>query len=253
MGFDEKGNQYFTFYDHTFKKNKIWPDIVKNSSKIVHLLDMCGHEKYLKTTMRGLTGMFPDYAMLFIGGNMGISRMTKEHLAISLTLDMPLFVVITKVDIAPQTVLTENLKKIGTILKQQCGKIPILVNDQSDMAKIAEKVKTGKVTPIFQISNSTGAGVDKLRSFLGKLEKADQLRLISNASTNESITTQFVIDDCYHSKGLGMIFCGSVLKGQVEIGQTLMFGPDRQGNFKTIKVKDIHMNRVPIASATAGM
>lgn len=42
------------------------------------LIDLCGHERYLKTTIFGLTGMLPDYGLVVIGANMGISRMTKE-------------------------------------------------------------------------------------------------------------------------------------------------------------------------------
>ena len=33
---------------------------------------MCGHEKYLKTTMFGLTGLIPDYALIVISINNGI-------------------------------------------------------------------------------------------------------------------------------------------------------------------------------------
>lgn len=50
-----------------------------------------------------------------------------------------------------------------------------------------------------------------------------------------------------------MIFCGTVLKGDIEIDQNLMFGPDRNGNFKAVKVKGIHENRVPINEASEGM
>ena len=74
---------------------------MQNSAKIIHLLDMCGHEKYLKTTMHGLTALYPDYCLLIIGANMGISKMTKEHLACALALDLPVFIVLTKIDIAP--------------------------------------------------------------------------------------------------------------------------------------------------------
>ena len=41
------------------KKKQVWPKIVENSTKVVQLIDLCGHEKYLKTTMFGLTGLFP--------------------------------------------------------------------------------------------------------------------------------------------------------------------------------------------------
>lgn len=43
--------------------------------------------------------MNPDYSMIIVGSNMGISRMTKEHLGISLTLNIPFFFVLTKIDL----------------------------------------------------------------------------------------------------------------------------------------------------------
>lgn len=46
----------------------------------------------------------PDYSMIIVGANMGVSRMTKEHLGISLALKVPIFIVITKIDIAPPSV-----------------------------------------------------------------------------------------------------------------------------------------------------
>jgi len=33
--------------------------------------------------MLGMVGLVPDYAMIIVGANMGISRMTKEHLGIT--------------------------------------------------------------------------------------------------------------------------------------------------------------------------
>lgn len=57
-------------------KNQTWGHIVSNSQKLVTFLDLCGHEKYLKTTMFGLVGLYPDYGMIVVGANMGVSRMT---------------------------------------------------------------------------------------------------------------------------------------------------------------------------------
>jgi GTPase len=169
MGFTHEGEQFVTRYDHSIRKNKIWPDIVENSEKIIHLLDMCGHEKYLKTTMHGMNSLFPDYAMIFIGANMGLSRMTMEHLFIAITLNLPVFVVFTKVDIAPAQILAENMKKITKVLKQHCGKLPMHVKDTDSATQAADVVHKGKVTPIFTISNHTGEGVDILRNFISKL------------------------------------------------------------------------------------
>lgn len=35
-------------------KNKYWKEVVDKSTKVVTFLDLCGHEKYLKTTIFGL-------------------------------------------------------------------------------------------------------------------------------------------------------------------------------------------------------
>ena len=41
--------------------------IVEESEKLVTFIDLCGHEKYLKTTIFGLVGLCPDYAMILVG------------------------------------------------------------------------------------------------------------------------------------------------------------------------------------------
>ncbi|CAM9747404.1 unnamed protein product, partial [Chrysoparadoxa australica] len=63
------------------------------NTRLLTFIDQPGHEKYLKTTLYGLTGHSLDYVMLVIGATEGMQRMTREHLAISLALGVPLFVV----------------------------------------------------------------------------------------------------------------------------------------------------------------
>ena len=45
-----------------------------------------------------MVGMQPEYALIVVGANSGISKMTKEHLGIALALEVPFFIVITKID-----------------------------------------------------------------------------------------------------------------------------------------------------------
>ena len=47
-------------------------EICETSSKVINFIDLAGHEKYLKTTVFGLTGHAPDFVMLMIGSNMGV-------------------------------------------------------------------------------------------------------------------------------------------------------------------------------------
>ena len=59
----------------------------------------------------------PDYSMIVVGANMGVSRMTREHLGISLALGVPIFFVITKIDLAPTNIYEETVNTLMKILK----------------------------------------------------------------------------------------------------------------------------------------
>ena len=71
---------------------------------------LSGHEKYFRTTAYGLTGHLPDYACLIVGANMGVVGMCKEHLGVALALKVPVFFVVTKVDICPEHILKNTVQ-----------------------------------------------------------------------------------------------------------------------------------------------
>jgi GTPase len=75
---------------------------------VISLIDLCGHEKYLKTTMLGMVGMVPDYVMIVVGANLGLSKMTKEHLGIALALNIPFYIVLTKIDMVPEEIVKQQ-------------------------------------------------------------------------------------------------------------------------------------------------
>jgi len=130
---------------------------VSKSEKLVTFLDLCGHEKYLKTTMFGLVGLMPDYAMIVVGANMGVSRMTREHLGISLALGVPIFFIITKVDMAPTNVYEETLNTLLKILKSpQVSKKAMIVGENDDVTVLAKSIDSKLICPIFSVSNVTG-------------------------------------------------------------------------------------------------
>ncbi len=249
MGFDDSLKQVELERAST-TKNQAWTQIATSSKKIVTFLDLCGHEKYLKTTMFGLVGLLPDYSMIVVGANMGVSRMTKEHLGISLALKVPIFIVITKVDISPPDVLDKTKDTLVKILKSPgCQRHPIVVRPEDDVAMLATNLASDKVTPIFAVSNVTGEGLPKLKEFMALLHSRIHLSGHFRPVTDP---VEFLIDGVYQVSGVGIVVAGTMKSGTVVPGTSLLLGPDKLGKFNPVVVKSIHHKRTPVDVATSG-
>ena len=87
-----------------------------------------------------------------VGANAGIVGMTKEHLGLALALSVPVFVVVTKIDMCPANVLQETLKLLVKILRSQgCRKYPVMVKSKDDVVLSATKFVSERLCPIFQV------------------------------------------------------------------------------------------------------
>ncbi|XP_017263870.1 GTP binding protein 1, like isoform X2 [Kryptolebias marmoratus] len=222
-----------------------WSKICEKSSKVITFIDLAGHEKYLKTTVFGMTGHLPDFCMLMVGSNAGIVGMTKEHLGLALALNVPVFVVVTKIDMCPANILQETLKLLQRLLKSPgCRKIPVLVQNKDDVVVTASNFNSERMCPIFQISNVTGENMDLLKMFLN---------LLSPRTTyNNDEPAEFQIDDTYSVPGVGTVVSGTTLRGLIRLNDTLLLGPDPLGVFIPITVKSIHRKRMPVKEVHGG-
>jgi GTPase len=115
QGFDGERPLYV---DVKASRQRAWQACHAGASRTVTFVDLCGHAAYLKSTLYGLASTAPDYSLVVVGLNMGLSTMTKEHLGISIALGIPLVVVATKVDLAPPEVAKHTLEVINKTLKQ---------------------------------------------------------------------------------------------------------------------------------------
>lgn len=221
-----------------------WGKICRLSSKVITFIDLAGHEKYLKTTIFGMMGHSPDFCILMVGSNMGIVGMTKEHLGLALALNVPVFVVVTKIDMCPPIVLQETLRVLQRILRSPgCRKIPVLVQNTDDVITCAMNFTSEKLCPIFQVSNVTGENLDLLKSFLNLLYPRME------ALVNEP--AEFLIDDLYSVPGVGTVVSGTCLKGVVKVNESLLLGPDAVGKFRPTLIKSIHRKRLPVQECKA--
>jgi len=243
LGFDSKGSIVNYAGVRTLSTN----EICEASAKIVNFIDLAGHEKYLRTTVFGLTGHSPDFAMLMIGANMGVSGMTKEHLGIVLALRVPVFLVVTKIDMCPENILKETMQQIKKVLKSPgCKKIPIVVRNDDDVIVSARNFVSERIAPVFTVSNVTGSGIDLLRKFLNLLPVRTEWEAAQKKPT------EFHIDSTFSVPGVGTVVSGTLVAGNITVNQTLMLGPDEFGAFNPAVVKSIQTKRLPVRSVRAG-
>lgn len=147
MGFDNMG------YVQNFSNCRQADEICEKSSKILTFIDLAGHQKYMKTTVFGLTGYNPDFNMLLINATSGIVGTTKEHLGFSMALDVPVFIVINKIDACSDKALSQTLSTIEFLLKSPgCSKIPMIIESDDDAILAAQRFVEPRICPVFLIS-----------------------------------------------------------------------------------------------------
>lgn len=244
LGFNAKGEcvNYATDIH-----NLTWGDIIERSYKVISFIDLAGHEKYLKTTVGGMTGQMPDYCFLMVGANMGVTRMTKEHLGLALALKIPVIVVVTKVDMCPDNVLKQTLSDINSILKMRgVRKMSMMVKTEEDLLNAVKAVQADRVVPIFMVSNVTGENLDMVRKFLNVVPPRIEWSLLRDKSP------EVLIDQTYFVTGVGTVVGGTVMAGKISANTTMLLGPDGNGAFLPVQIKSVHSKRVPVKQVVAG-
>lgn len=90
--------------------------------------------------------------------------MTHEHLAIAVALNVPFFIVITKIDLISAA---NTLQSLESFLKQVGShRVPLVIKNLDDVITAGANQLTQNVVPIFCISSVTGEGLDLLTKFL---------------------------------------------------------------------------------------
>ncbi|KAG1862563.1 P-loop containing nucleoside triphosphate hydrolase protein [Suillus subalutaceus] len=214
-----------------------WDEISAQSAKIVSFSDLAGHERYLKTTLYGLTSGAPSCVILMVGANAGLIGMSKEHLAIALALSVPVVVCITKIDMTPPNILNETTKQVVKILKSPgCRKTPVFVNSMEVAVESSQTFAQHKLCPIFRVSNVTGEGLDYFRTFLNLLPS-------SEADTETFAVDQpleYSVTDVWSVPYVGTVVNGILNSGSVKTGDS------------STVVRSMQRKRADVATAEAG-
>lgn len=237
LGFDSQGIAM------TYSTCRTAEEICDNSKKLITFIDLAGHRKYLKTTVFGLTGHSPHCAVLVISAVSGLSGIAKEHLGLATVVDIPIVVVVNKIDIASSSSLKKTLLQLQEFL-QTSGykKISFLVSTEDDAFTAASSFASDKIIPIFTVSCVTAKGLDLLYTFLNVLpptiNQKDRELLMQKPA-------EFQIDETFHVPEVGLVVSGLLTSGIIHEGDTLLVGPSDKGRFDTTKILSLHRHKVP--------
>ena len=210
---------------------------------LFQFIDLAGHHKYLRTTISGLTGYSPHYAMLVVSAGAGVVPMTQEHLSIVEALEVPFFIMVTKVDAAPHHKLQATLNSLQTLLKSVgSNKVPLIVKCGDDSITAASNALKENVVPIFCVSNVTGSGMDMVKRFLHLLPPGAGLK---EQEKLEQEHPEFQVDELFDLPHVGTVVGGLVTQGIITEGVTMNVGPCEDGTFQPVTITSIKRNRAP--------
>ncbi|KAI1143661.1 P-loop containing nucleoside triphosphate hydrolase protein [Hypoxylon sp. FL0543] len=242
MGFDTMGN---VVRSDTPGRKLSWEEIGKRSAKVITFTDLAGHERYLRTTVFGLLSSSPNYCLLMVAANNGLIGMSKEHLGIALAMNVPIMVVITKIDMCPPNILQQTVRQITQILKSPgARKMPVLINSREECINTATQFVSQRICPIFQVSNVTGENLDLVRTFLNILPH--------HGRYDSDAPFEFQVNDTFSVPFVGTVVSGIVKSGVVHAGDNVLIGPDSLGQFTQTSIRSIERKRMGVPAASAG-
>lgn len=188
------------------------------SNKRAGIVDVPGHEKFIKNMLAGAAGI--DIVLFVVASDEGVMPQTIEHLDILSFL---------------------NIKK-GIIVLTKCD---VVDNEFIELVKedIREKTKGTFLenSEIVEVDSISKNGVSEL------IKKIDD---ISNEidDKNENSPARLNIDRVFSIKGFGTVVTGTLLEGKISIDDDLIIYPNK---LKT-KIRSIQVHGQDVKTAYAG-
>jgi selenocysteine-specific elongation factor len=189
------------------------------SGQHLGIVDVPGHEKFVKNMVAGATGI--DLVMMVIAADEGVMPQTREHMEICSLLGIQFgLVALTKTDMVDEEwleLVMEDVREFttGSFLED---------------------------APIMPVSSATGEGLPDLLTALdeicGRVPRQQPSSLF-----------RLPVDRVFSMKGFGTVITGSLVSGQVEVGDSIQLYPGKI----TAKVRGIQVHNAAVEAAAAGM
>ena len=243
---------YTTAGEHVKQEGSIreltMDEIADRSAKIVNVSDLAGHARYtIRTTYSGLASRALDFALIIIGANRQLTPkdMVLEHIKMCISYRLPIVFVLTKMDLVADKmeVYQDTLTSIRNLFKKGSSSKLFQIKNISDVVE-ATHLKEKHIVPLFEVSSTTGQGIQLLHEFLNLYQ--------SSHIFSPNLPVELYINGNYLVKGVGMIVSGFLSQGTIKRGDMLYLGPYANGSYKPVTVKSIHVKRKNVEVATAG-
>ena len=228
-------------------KRKTEDEVARESHRIITLMDLAGHEKYLKTTIHGVSAGMADYALILVNSRHPPTHMSQHHLNLCCSFGIPVIVCFTKVDGCPEHAYKSCKKDVVKMLRAgDVGKKPFAVRNEEDIATCIGKLHS--LAPLIETSCVTGQGIDLLQKLLFALPK----RRRHEKKLNRPF--EFLVEDIFNVPGVGAVVSGFVNAGELTVGANshVYVGPTDDGTFMKTVAKSAHIARINTNHVTAG-
>ena len=184
----------------------------------VGIVDVPGHEKFIKNMMAGLAGL--SLILLVIDVNEGIMPQTREHIDILQLLGIKDYIIVlSKIDIAEAELID-------------------LVEDD-----IIEQFKNTHLAeaPIIKVDSINGIGLDELKTKITEMSKTTMKK-------NTLLPPRMHVDRVFSVKGFGTVVTGTLIEGKINVGDELTIYP---ASIRS-KVRGIQVHSNKASTAFAG-
>ncbi len=181
-------------------------------------VDVPGHERFVRNMLAGASGV--DFALLVIAADDGVMPQTREHLAI--------------LDLLGVSEGVVALSKIDLVDAEWLAAVEEDVRATLQPTVLAE-------APIVRISSATGEGIQPLRHALEALAEGHPARPSEGRF-------RLAVDRCFSLSGAGTVVTGSVMSGEVRVGDSVAVSPSGH----VARVRSIHAQNRAAERGIAG-
>ena len=188
------------------------------SGKRCGVVDVPGHEKFIKNMLAGVSGI--NLVLLLVDSREGIMPQTKEHIDILTLLGIENYIIVmTKIDL-----VEEEYRELVKEDIREFTKGSALEN-----------------APIIEVDSISRKGIDVLLDTIDK--KTDDIET-KNIEKNARLN----VDRSFQVKGFGTVVTGTLTEGSISVGDELVIYPKEV----KAKVRNIQVHSKDVETAYAG-